>query len=221
MRIWRARYGTHHPARPELVEGLLCFSASGPIGPSSSTSSGLSLIKTGAPCTFSRLSQTAKRADIDYAAYQRDAERMEALAMYLQPGFLAFKSYTRRGSARWSRSANGKTRPRRAHGGRLERTLPRPGPRPRRILRRLYAVRLRRPRIRRGPAERHGSVAAAGHRRLPASASLPSCKAALPDSRRLASARRRSASPLSCKAANSDSSPYRTVPSFIGPPSLG
>jgi heme-degrading monooxygenase HmoA len=34
-----------------------------------------------------------KRADIDYAAYQADAARMEALARE-QPGFLSFKSYT-------------------------------------------------------------------------------------------------------------------------------
>jgi len=34
-----------------------------------------------------------KRADIDHAAYQADAARMEALACR-QPGFLAFKSYT-------------------------------------------------------------------------------------------------------------------------------
>lgn len=34
-----------------------------------------------------------KRADIDAAAYARDAEAMEALAR-AQPGFLSFKSYT-------------------------------------------------------------------------------------------------------------------------------
>lgn len=33
-----------------------------------------------------------KRADIDYAAYQVDAERMVELAR-LQPGYLSFKSY--------------------------------------------------------------------------------------------------------------------------------
>jgi heme-degrading monooxygenase HmoA len=33
-----------------------------------------------------------KRADIDAAAYEAEAERMEALAR-AQPGFLAFKSY--------------------------------------------------------------------------------------------------------------------------------
>jgi heme-degrading monooxygenase HmoA len=33
-----------------------------------------------------------KRADLDEAAYQADAERMEALAM-AQPGFVSFKSY--------------------------------------------------------------------------------------------------------------------------------
>ena len=34
-----------------------------------------------------------KRADIDYAAYEADAARMEALASR-QPGYLSFKSYT-------------------------------------------------------------------------------------------------------------------------------
>ena len=33
-----------------------------------------------------------KRADIDYAAYEADAERMLALAQ-AQPGYLSFKSY--------------------------------------------------------------------------------------------------------------------------------
>jgi heme-degrading monooxygenase HmoA len=34
-----------------------------------------------------------KRADIDHAAYDAEAERMETLA-HEQPGFLSFKSYT-------------------------------------------------------------------------------------------------------------------------------
>ena len=34
-----------------------------------------------------------KRADIDYAAYEAEAERMLALAR-AQPGYLSFKSYT-------------------------------------------------------------------------------------------------------------------------------
>ena len=34
-----------------------------------------------------------KRADIDYAAYEAEAERMLALAQ-AQPGYLGFKSYT-------------------------------------------------------------------------------------------------------------------------------
>jgi heme-degrading monooxygenase HmoA len=34
-----------------------------------------------------------KRADIDYAAYEADAERMLELAQ-AQPGYLSFKSYT-------------------------------------------------------------------------------------------------------------------------------
>src|SRR5579871_5939777 len=34
-----------------------------------------------------------KHPDVDYAAYARDADRMEALAR-AQPGFLAFKTYT-------------------------------------------------------------------------------------------------------------------------------
>ncbi|WP_374406738.1 antibiotic biosynthesis monooxygenase [Pelagerythrobacter sp.] len=42
---------------------------------------------------FLVVSRNRKRADIDYAAYEAESERMLALAQ-AQPGYLSFKSYT-------------------------------------------------------------------------------------------------------------------------------
>ena len=47
---------------------------------------------SGAVDVFLVVFRNRKRADIDQAAYDAEAERMEALANE-QPGFLAFKSY--------------------------------------------------------------------------------------------------------------------------------
>ena len=56
-----------------------------------------------------------KRPDIDRAAYEADAVRMEALARQ-QPGFLAFKSYTAQDGEVVALSENGRTRLRPAPG---------------------------------------------------------------------------------------------------------